>query len=187
MRINWNARHWDVPAAGVLAGTPHVPLGYVPQSSLVSALAERGAMWHLRLRQVNWQASLFCSHYRKHLLFLILWGYSRLIFPYFRHFVLQERARHCLLPQNPQPTTIPPYSYWPWILIYGKTTHLGEFNQMVWGVKGMEEWAWTWRCEHVRRWHKVLMVLSPDQEGVEGFTGFSSDPLVVLISSLIVV
>lgn len=31
------------------------------------------------------------------------------------------------------------------------------------------------------------MVLSPDQEGVEGFTGFSSDPLVVLISSLIVV
>ena len=39
----------------------------------------------------------------------------------------------------------------------------------------------------MRRWHKVLMVLSPDQEGVESFTGLSRDPLVVLISSLIVV
>ena len=39
----------------------------------------------------------------------------------------------------------------------------------------------------MRRWHKVLMVLSPDQEVVESFSGLSSDPLVVLISSLIVV
>ena len=32
-----------------------------------------------------------------------------------------------------------------------------------------------------------MMVLSPNQEGVEGFAGLSSDPLVVLISSSIAV
>ena len=31
------------------------------------------------------------------------------------------------------------------------------------------------------------MVLSPNQEGAEGFAGLSRDPLVVLISSLIAV
>lgn len=49
-------------------------LVYVPPSYIVSAPGEYGTMWHLWLWQVNWQANLFCSHYRVSLLFLILRG-----------------------------------------------------------------------------------------------------------------
>ena len=44
MRIKRNAKHWVVPAPGVLTGTPHVLLVYVSQSSFVSALGKCGAM-----------------------------------------------------------------------------------------------------------------------------------------------
>ena len=61
-------------------------------------------------------------------------------------------------------------------LFMENSTHLEESYQIVWGVEGMKEWTWTRKRGHVWRRHKILMVLSQDWEGVEGFAGLYSIP-----------